>query len=155
MVVTFVALVLSGAYCFQLMKLEIEHFFPVSKKIFIVCFLLIYFFSHISPPNLLAHYSPNNDGIVIVYRFFSYSLENRIIPRHKILVENRINMKLRYMLASTDEEFEKRVEAIKGRRQRFESGATNDEFNNLEKIEEDVSLEEMTMVDLSERDAES
>lgn len=55
-------------------------------------------------------------------RFFSYSLDNRIIPRHKILVENRINFKLRYMLAGPDDEFYKRVEAAIERRRRFESG---------------------------------
>ncbi|GAB4837909.1 Transcription termination factor mterf2, chloroplastic [Ancistrocladus abbreviatus] len=55
-------------------------------------------------------------------RYFSYSLDERIIPRHKVLVENRINFKLRYMLASSDEEFRKRVQAAVERRQRFESG---------------------------------
>ncbi|KAL0384088.1 UNVERIFIED_CONTAM: Transcription termination factor MT, chloroplastic [Sesamum radiatum] len=55
-------------------------------------------------------------------RFFSYSLEERIIPRHKIMVENRINFKLRYMLASTDEEFDMRVKEVVERRRRFESG---------------------------------
>ncbi|KAI3446113.1 hypothetical protein Pfo_002778 [Paulownia fortunei] len=55
-------------------------------------------------------------------RFFSYSLEERIIPRHKIMVENRINFKLRYMLASTDEEFDMRVKDAVERRRRFESG---------------------------------
>lgn len=35
-------------------------------------------------------------------------------------------MKLRYMLASTDEEFEKRINTIIERRQRFESGFVND-----------------------------
>nr|AKM76447.1 embryo defective 2219 [Pelargonium tetragonum] len=54
-------------------------------------------------------------------RFFSYSLEGRIIPRHKILVENRINFKLHHMLASTDEEFRRKVEAAVDRRVRFES----------------------------------
>ncbi|KAK4401536.1 Transcription termination factor MT, chloroplastic [Sesamum angolense] len=57
-------------------------------------------------------------------RFFSYSLEERIIPRHKIMVENRINFKLRYMLASTDEEFDIRVKEAVERRRRFESGVT-------------------------------
>ncbi|XP_011088397.1 transcription termination factor MTERF2, chloroplastic isoform X3 [Sesamum indicum] len=57
-------------------------------------------------------------------RFFSYSLEERIIPRHKIMVENRINFKLRYMLASTDEEFDMRVKEAVERRRRFEFGVT-------------------------------
>lgn len=44
-------------------------------------------------------------------RFFSYSLSSRIIPRHEVLVENAINFPLRYMLAPSDEEFSRRVEA--------------------------------------------
>lgn len=59
-------------------------------------------------------------------RVFSYSLEGRIIPRHRILVENNINFKLRYMLASTDEEFDEKVKAAVERRLRFESGVLND-----------------------------
>ncbi|GMH13437.1 hypothetical protein Nepgr_015278 [Nepenthes gracilis] len=55
-------------------------------------------------------------------RYFSYSLDERIIPRHKVLVENRINFKLRYMLGSTDEDFSRRVRDAVVRRQRFESG---------------------------------
>ncbi|KAH6789358.1 Mitochondrial transcription termination factor family protein [Perilla frutescens var. frutescens] len=55
-------------------------------------------------------------------RFFSYSLEERIIPRHKIMVENRVNFKLRYMLASSDEEFDVRIKEAVERRRRFESG---------------------------------
>nr|AKM76440.1 embryo defective 2219 [Pelargonium dichondrifolium] len=54
-------------------------------------------------------------------RFFSYSLEGRIIPRHKILVEYRINFKLHHMLASTDDEFKRKVVAAVDRRIRFES----------------------------------
>ncbi|KAL3538967.1 hypothetical protein ACH5RR_002333 [Cinchona calisaya] len=60
-------------------------------------------------------------------RFFSYSLEERIIPRHRIMVENRINFKLRYMLGSTDEEFDQRVQDAVKRRQRFESGIVYEE----------------------------
>ncbi|XWS67914.1 hypothetical protein CRYUN_Cryun04dG0045800 [Craigia yunnanensis] len=59
-------------------------------------------------------------------RFFSYSLEERIIPRHKIMVENRVNFKLRYMLACTDEEFNERVADKVERRRRFESVRLND-----------------------------
>lgn len=59
-------------------------------------------------------------------RFFSYSLDGRIIPRHKILVENRVNFKLRYMLATTEEEFDKRVKAAVERRQKFESGIVDE-----------------------------
>ncbi|KAG8368238.1 hypothetical protein BUALT_Bualt15G0024500 [Buddleja alternifolia] len=63
-------------------------------------------------------------------RFLSYSLEGRIIPRHKIMVENRINFKLRYMLASTDEEFDIRVEDAIERRRRFESGVIHEELSD-------------------------
>ncbi|KAL8556055.1 hypothetical protein ACS0TY_003744 [Phlomoides rotata] len=59
--------------------------------------------------------------------FPSYSLEDRIIPRHKIMVENRVNFKLRYMLATTDEEFETRVKDAVERRRRFESGAVDEQ----------------------------
>nr|AKM76431.1 embryo defective 2219 [Geranium maderense] len=54
-------------------------------------------------------------------RFFSYSLEGRIIPRHKVMVENRVNFKLRYMLTSSDDEFKKKVEEAVERRRKFES----------------------------------
>lgn len=37
-------------------------------------------------------------------------------------MEKQINLKLRYMLTSTDEEFEKKVEAIVEKRRRFEAG---------------------------------
>ena len=57
-----------------------------------------------------------------ICRFFSYSLDDRIVPRHRAVVEKRVNFKLRYMLASSDEEFAKRVEAAVERRTRFESG---------------------------------
>lgn len=72
-------------------------------------------------------------------RFFSYSLDDRIIPRHKVLVENRINFKLRYMLASTDEEFQKKVEAAVERRRKFESGLMGD---NSQASDTDSSEEE-------------
>lgn len=55
-------------------------------------------------------------------RFFSYNLADRIIPRHKIMVENQVNFKLRYMLACSDEEFHKRVSDKVERRRRFELG---------------------------------
>ncbi|XP_047950549.1 LOW QUALITY PROTEIN: transcription termination factor MTERF2, chloroplastic-like [Salvia hispanica] len=55
-------------------------------------------------------------------RFFSYSLVERIIPRHRIMVENRVNFKLRYMLGGSDEEFHTRVREAVERRKRFESG---------------------------------
>lgn len=62
-----------------------------------------------------------------IITFFSYSLEGRIIPRHKVLVENQINIKLRYMLTSTDEEFNKMVKGIIRKRLRFESAVTNED----------------------------
>ncbi|KAL6647803.1 hypothetical protein ACP70R_015240 [Stipagrostis hirtigluma subsp. patula] len=54
-------------------------------------------------------------------RFFSYSLEDRIEPRHRTLVANRINMKLRYMLTGSDEEFAQRVQEAVEKRARFEA----------------------------------
>jgi mTERF domain-containing protein len=58
-----------------------------------------------------------------VIRFFSCSLEGRIIPRHKVLVENQINVKLKCMLACTDEEFDKMVKNIIRKRNKFQSSA--------------------------------
>ncbi|RDY12981.1 Transcription termination factor MTERF2, chloroplastic, partial [Mucuna pruriens] len=69
-----------------------------------------------------------------VIRFFSYSLEGRIIPRHKVLVENQINIKLRYMLASTDEEFIKMIKAIIRKRHRFESTVTNEDTTHPQSV---------------------
>ncbi|XP_058750518.1 transcription termination factor MTERF2, chloroplastic-like [Vicia villosa] len=54
-------------------------------------------------------------------RFFSYSLEGRIIPRHKVLVENQINVKLKCMLACTDEEFNKMVKNMIQKRHKCQS----------------------------------
>ncbi|KAL5972275.1 hypothetical protein ACLOJK_041530 [Asimina triloba] len=59
-------------------------------------------------------------------RFFSYSLDRRIIPRYKILVEKRINFKLRYMLTGSDEDFSMRVEAAMERRKKFEAGRVDE-----------------------------
>ena len=53
-------------------------------------------------------------------------------------------MKLRYMLACNDEEFEKNVEAALERRRRFESGV----LNSLSNTEEDESSEEEKTVHL-------
>ncbi|KAE9616514.1 hypothetical protein Lal_00034841 [Lupinus albus] len=67
------------------------------------------------------------EDIIEFPRFFSYSLDGRIIPRHKVLVENQINIKLRYMLACSDEEFNKLVKDLIRKRQRFQSaGMTED-----------------------------
>ncbi|XP_076951682.1 transcription termination factor MTERF2, chloroplastic-like [Bidens hawaiensis] len=65
------------------------------------------------------------DDLIEFPRFFSYSLEERIIPRHKIMMDNRVNFKLRYMLSSTNDEFRQRVEAAVQRRHMFESGISN------------------------------
>lgn len=46
------------------------------------------------------------------------------------MVENRVNFKLRYMLACTDEEFNQRVADKVERRQRFESGRMDDAVSN-------------------------
>ncbi|ESQ46080.1 hypothetical protein EUTSA_v10000085mg [Eutrema salsugineum] len=73
-------------------------------------------------------------------RFFSYSLERRIIPRHAIMVENRVNFKLRYMLACTDEEFERRVrEKVEGR-ERFEAGLDSEDSQPLDETISDVEI---------------
>uniref|UniRef100_A0A803PCW4 Transcription termination factor MTERF2, chloroplastic n=1 Tax=Cannabis sativa TaxID=3483 RepID=A0A803PCW4_CANSA len=88
------------------------------------------------------------EDVIEFPRFFSYSLEGRIIPRHKILVENRINMKLRYMLGTTDEEFEKKIQAIRERRQRFESAVVNDEFFNPDRDIDDDFTVEQTLIDM-------
>ncbi|XP_039040821.1 transcription termination factor MTERF2, chloroplastic-like isoform X1 [Hibiscus syriacus] len=68
-------------------------------------------------------------------RFSSYSLEERIIPRHKIMVENRVNFKLRYMLACTDEEFNERVADKVERRRRFESGCMDSALSCSQTVE--------------------
>ncbi|KAF8405229.1 hypothetical protein HHK36_010130 [Tetracentron sinense] len=73
-------------------------------------------------------------------RFFSYSLEGRIIPRHKVLVENRINFKLRYMLASTDQDFDQKVDAAVERRQRFESGVMDDPVSTSPTIDSSIAI---------------
>ncbi|KAL9275937.1 Transcription termination factor MTERF2, chloroplastic-like protein [Drosera capensis] len=54
--------------------------------------------------------------------YMSYSLEERIMPRHKVLVENRINFTLQNMLAIADEEFNERVDAELQDCERFEAG---------------------------------
>ncbi|KAL4615760.1 hypothetical protein ACB092_07G150300 [Castanea dentata] len=76
--------------------------------------------------------------------FPSYSLNDRIIPRHKVLVEKQINLKLRYMLACTDEEFDKKVEAIVKQRQRFEAGLLVDTLSEAGLLEEDLSDSQAT-----------
>ena len=60
------------------------------------------------------------------------------------------------MLACTDEEFKKKVEAIKERRQIFESSAANSSvLQNPEEIDNDDSVENETLIDGSETQTES
>lgn len=83
-------------------------------------------------------------------RFFSYSLEDRIIPRHKVMVENRVNFKLGYMLPSTDEEFNQRVLAAVERRQRFESGIADlDSVANDKFVETELQVDSSTYSEAS------
>ncbi|KAK1395045.1 transcription termination factor MTERF2, chloroplastic [Heracleum sosnowskyi] len=84
---------------------------------------------------------PLND-LIEFPRFFSYSLEGRIIPRHKIMVENRLNFKLRYMLES-DTEFDKRVQAAIEKRRKFELGITNaaDSVSQVEGYRDDIPVD--------------
>ncbi|XP_021896750.1 transcription termination factor MTERF2, chloroplastic isoform X2 [Carica papaya] len=86
-------------------------------------------------------------------RFFSYSLDGRIIPRHRIMVENRVNFKLRYMLACTNDEFKKRVEDKVERRCRFEAGTTtvHDDLTNSYEADDDP-MGSNEMVDFSENE---
>lgn len=48
------------------------------------------------------------------------------------MVENRVNFKLRYMLASSDDEFKQRVQSAVERRVRFESGVIHDKQAHTE-----------------------
>ncbi|KAM7275472.1 hypothetical protein ACFE04_017338 [Oxalis oulophora] len=83
---------------------------------------------------------------VIEYpRFFSYSLEDRIVPRHKIMVENRVNFKLRYMLGCSDEEFRRKVKDKVEKRKQFESGNRCQQLTDSDI--EDGSLEEENVGD--------
>lgn len=84
-------------------------------------------------------------------RFFSYSLDGRIIPRHKVMVEKRVNFKLRYMLASSDESFDEKVEAAVERRRRFEAGITEDALSDDEHTNDDI-LEKRPQNDFSEHE---
>ncbi|XP_010429091.1 PREDICTED: transcription termination factor MTERF2, chloroplastic-like [Camelina sativa] len=84
-------------------------------------------------------------------RFFSYSLERRIMPRHTIMVQNRVNFKLRYMLACTDEEFERRVKEKVERRERFEAGLGSDSEDS-QLLDEDISDDEFDLTGSSEEE---
>ncbi|EPS64154.1 hypothetical protein M569_10626, partial [Genlisea aurea] len=52
---------------------------------------------------------PLRDLIDFPSRFFSYSLEDRIIPRHEMTVESRLFFKLERLLNCSDEEFRIRI----------------------------------------------
>ncbi|KAH0458557.1 hypothetical protein IEQ34_013872 [Dendrobium chrysotoxum] len=75
---------------------------------------------------------PRLERELSICRFFSYSLDGRIIPRHEILVKNHVNFKLRYMLASSDEEFNQRVQAVVENRRNFESGKRHSDLTDTE-----------------------
>lgn len=58
-------------------------------------------------------------------------------------MENQINIKLRYMLASTDEEFKKLVNNIIRKRHRFQSAVmTEDTTHPQTVIAEDVTTQQ-------------
>lgn len=57
------------------------------------------------------------------------------------MVQNRVNFKLRYMLACTDEEFERRVKEKVERRERFEAGLDSEDSQPLdENISDELAL---------------
>ena len=63
------------------------------------------------------------------------------------MVENRVNFKLRYILACTDEEFERRVRDKVERRERFEAGLDSEDSLLLD---ETISDEEVASSDSPE-----
>lgn len=67
------------------------------------------------------------------------------------MVENRVNFKLRYMLACTDEEFERRVRDKVERRERFEAGLDSEDSQLLD---DTISDEEEASSDSPEVDEE-
>ncbi|KAL1324159.1 transcription termination factor MTERF2, chloroplastic isoform X2 [Arachis hypogaea] len=79
-------------------------------------------------------------------RFFSYSLEGRIIPRHKVLVENQLNIKLRYMLASSDVQFNKLVNDLIRKRKKFQSGVAGDEEEETQSSEEEEETQSEAVI---------
>jgi hypothetical protein len=81
---------------------------------------------------------------VLFDRFFSYSLEGRIKPRHKILRSKDIVLHLRSMLACNDEIFDQRVNAALERRSR---GMSSDEGTELETGGEEMVQEQALTTD--------
>lgn len=67
------------------------------------------------------------------------------------MVENRVNFKLRYMLACTDEEFERRVKDKVERRERFEAGLDSED---CQPSDETISEEEVAISDSPEEEEE-
>lgn len=63
------------------------------------------------------------------------------------MVENRVNFKLRYMLACTDGEFERRVRDKVERRERFEAGLDSEDSQLLD---DTISDEEVASSDSPE-----
>ncbi|CAN6460083.1 unnamed protein product [Victoria cruziana] len=53
--------------------------------------------------------------------YFSFSLENRIKPRHEVSVENRVRLPLAVMLRLTDERFREKIEVCVGSSQPLSS----------------------------------
>lgn len=64
------------------------------------------------------------------------------------MVENRVNFKLRFMLACSDEEFERRVRDKVERRERFEAGLDS------QLLDETISDEELAFSDSPEAEEE-
>ncbi|KAI3853481.1 hypothetical protein MKW92_026706 [Papaver armeniacum] len=87
-------------------------------------------------------------------RFFSYSLDGKIIPRHKLLIENRVNFKLRHMLAISNEEFNRRVEDAVERRRIFESGLAMENPLNSDPQQKDSGTEESQVASGHRQDGE-
>jgi mTERF domain-containing protein len=65
------------------------------------------------------------------------------------MVENRVNFKLRYMLACTDEEFERRVRDKVERRERFEAGLDSEDS---QPSDENISDQEIAFSDEAEEE---
>ncbi|KAG1368500.1 Transcription termination factor MTERF2, chloroplastic [Cocos nucifera] len=114
---------LVGCHIIQKLEINVKYFLSLGVRLQLLGEMIADF------PMLLRY---NLDVLRPKYRFFSYSLDGRIVPRHKILVENRINFKLRYMLAVSDEEFNQRVQVAIEKRKRFESAGTYVELPDSE-----------------------
>lgn len=65
------------------------------------------------------------------------------------MVENRVNFKLRFMLACTDEEFDRRVKEKVERREKFEAGL---ESEDSQPLDENISDKEIAFSDSPEEE---